>query len=124
MPLRVLIDESLPRSVGVALAAVGFDVEDARDVGLMGKVDADVFGHAQRERRVVLSRDVDFADTLAFPVGTHHGIVVARLANERPMSVLRSLFVRALTGLEASDTHGCLLIVDEHRVRIRRSPTS
>lgn len=122
MPLRLLIDESLPRAVGTALAAAGFDVEDARDVGLAGKVDADVFARAQQERRVLLSRDVDFADLLAFPVGSHHGIVVARLANEHPMSFLAGLMVRALTGLEASDTHGCLLIVEEHRVRVRRPP--
>lgn len=122
MTLRVLIDESLPRSVGAALSAAGLDVVDARDVGLSGAADPSVFAHAQQDTRVILSRDVDFADIMAYPIGTHHGIVVARLPNEVSMSALGSLLVRALDGLEAQDVRGCLLIVEEHRVRTRRPP--
>ena len=123
MALRVLVDESLPRSVGTALSAIGADVVDARDVGLGGTADPQVFAYAQQEARTLASRDVDFADIIAFPLGTHHGIVVARIPSKRPIAALADAFVRALNGLESSDVHGCLFIIDEHRVRVRRPAT-
>lgn len=121
MALRVLVDESLPRSIGTALWAIGVDVVDARDVGLSGADDPHVFAYAQQETRTLASRDVDFADIVAFPLGTHHGIVVARVPSKRPLAALAGAFVRALNGLEPPDLHGALFIIDEHRVRIRRA---
>ena len=122
MALRVLIDESLPRSVGAALALVGVDVVDARDVGLGGRPDPQVFAHAQQDTRALVSRDVDFADVVAYPLGTHHGIVVARIGTKRPVTTLCAAIVGALHGLEPTDVDGCLFIVDETRVRVRRPP--
>lgn len=122
MGLRILVDESLPRSVGTALATIGADVIDARDVGLSGADDPQVFAHAQQDARTLASRDVDFADTIAYPIGTHHGIVVARIPSKRPLAAVADAFVRALNGLEPSDVQGCLFIIDEHRVRARRPP--
>lgn len=122
MPLRVLVDESLPRSVRAVLAAGGFDAVDARDVGLGGTDDRQVFAEAQRTSRFLVSRDVDFADVVTFPLGGHHGIAVVRVPTRRPVAVLVDAVVRALTGLGNDDVRGCLLIINEHRVRIRRPP--
>lgn len=99
MTLRVLVDESLPRSVGAALSAIGV---------VSGADDLHFFAYAQQE--MLASRDVAFAD-----------IVVARVPSKRPLAALAGAFVRALSGLEPADLHGAVFIIDEHRVRIRRA---
>jgi hypothetical protein len=88
----------LPRLVGTALSARGIDVLDARDIGLYGADDPQVFAHAQNDVRTIVTRDVDFADIVAYPLGTHHGIVVARVPSKRSLAVLADAFARPLTG--------------------------
>jgi uncharacterized protein (DUF433 family) len=46
--------------------------------------------------------------------------VLAAIAYAAEVVAVADAFVRALSGLEPSDVHGCLFIVDEHRVRARR----
>jgi hypothetical protein len=75
---------------------------------LSGADDPQVFAHAQQDARTLATRDVDFADTIAYPIGNHHGIVVARIPSKRPLAAVGDAFVRALNGLEPNDVHGCL----------------
>jgi predicted nuclease of predicted toxin-antitoxin system len=118
-----LVDESLPRAVTRALLAEGHDVLDARDVGLRGATDDDVFARALHGARILISGDVDFANTLRFPPGSHAGIIVLRLPNSWSPSA-RAL--RAVT-IIAEALHylaeGALVIVDAARIRVLRSST-
>jgi predicted nuclease of predicted toxin-antitoxin system len=92
--MKACLGQLAPRSL-----SLGVDVVDARDVGLSGADDPEVFAHAQQEVRTLVSRDVDFADIIAYPPGKHHGIVVARIPSKRPLAAVADAFVRALTGL-------------------------
>ena len=113
-----LIDESLPRAVGRALVAAGHDVVDVRDIGLRGADDDAVMARAIAEHRIVVAGDVDFANTLRFPPGSHSGIFVLRLPME--WSPLERA-ARAVAALDESLSYavaGGLVIVDPARVRV------
>lgn len=83
-----LVDEDLPRSLARRLREEGLDAVDVRDVGLRGCPDAAVFAYAQKTRRVVVTGDHGFGNLLAYPVGSHAGILVATFPNETPVTVL------------------------------------
>jgi len=119
---RFLIDEDLPRSLAPALREAGFDAEDARDVGLRGCSDAEVFARAQAEDRVLLTADLGFANALAFPAGSHAGIAVARLPNEMPVADVTLTILSALRDFADEELAGAIVIVERHRTRIRRHP--
>lgn len=97
-----LIDEDMPRSTAPALLDAGYDVADVRDVGLSGRTDHDVFRYAQTANATIISRDLDFANILSFPLGTHHGILVVRLPNEVHPRQVNAEVLRALTELGES----------------------
>ena len=67
---------------------------------------------------MLVTFDLGFADVRAYPPGTHAGIVVLRLADQRP-----EVAVEVLRGLV--ETHdldalaGRLVVVTERMVRIR-----
>jgi predicted nuclease of predicted toxin-antitoxin system len=61
----------------------GHDVETVIDEGLGGEDDPPVLQAATDEGRILLTFDLDFADIRQYPPGTHAGIVVFRLKDQR-----------------------------------------
>jgi predicted nuclease of predicted toxin-antitoxin system len=118
---RFLVDESLPRAVTRALHAAGHEVVDARDVGLRGHPDAEIAVRAASETRIVVSADLDFGNALAFPPGTHPGVLVTRLpATWAPEQVA----ARVLTAVAevGPALEGAITIIEPLRVRIFGRP--
>lgn len=64
---RAVIDEDLPRIIDKVLAELGWEVFDARDVGLRGKSDQEVISFARKRRAVLFTGDWDFGNILEFP---------------------------------------------------------
>jgi len=119
--MRLLVDENMPRSTLPTLVASGHDAEDVRDVGLRGAADQPIFRYACDQDRMLVTRDLDFANLLQYPLGTHPGILVLRLPETlRPEAVLRTL-TAALSQLGGRDLRGDLVIVEWTRVRVRSS---
>jgi len=117
---RFLVDEDLPRSLARLLRTESLDAEDVRDVGLRGKTDSEVLQYAVSHDRVVITADLDFANLLAVPLGSHHGILVARLPNEVPVARLNAVILDAIKALSDDEVRGSLVIVEPGRIRLRR----
>ena len=73
---------------------------------------------ADSEDRIFLTFDLDFADIRRFPIGSHAGIVVFRLHDQR-WAVLEQPARRLIDSGLLSRLQGGLAIVDESRVRMR-----
>jgi hypothetical protein len=58
---------------------------------------------------------------VAFPVGTHAGILVVRVPDELPTQTVNHEVLRALQDLESEDLVGLLMIVEVGRTRVRRA---
>lgn len=114
-----LVDEDLPRSLSRELLAAGFSSQDVRDVGLRGKSDDEIFHYASTHRLTLLTGDLGFGNILRYPLGQHHGIVVARLPNEMSVAAVNETVVRALQDLSESDFIGNVVIIEVGRIRLR-----
>ncbi len=108
------------RSVAEPLKQLGHRVLDVRDYGLRGAADPDVFAFAKQQRAALLTGDLGFANLLAFPLGTHHGIIVARFPNELSTQRINEEILRGLMGIKDEEIQGSLIILEPGRIRIRR----
>lgn len=119
--LDVLLDQNVPRAVGDWLRALrpAWRVSHATEVGLHGRPDDEVFGWAQQHNAVVITFDEDFADLRMYPLGKHKGVVRLRVWPTTIEETQRAL-ERLFTAVEDHDLIGSLIIVDAHRIRIRR----
>jgi hypothetical protein len=72
---------------------------------------------------VLTTFDTDFADIRRYPPGTHAGIVVFRLRDQR-WRALQQPVPRLLAGNMLARLDRGLAIVEEARVRLRRSTSS
>ena len=117
---RFLVDEDMPRSTSVVLREAGHEVEDVRDAGLRGCTDEEVIAYARARGAVLITADKGFANILRFPLGTHAGILVLRMPNQLSVPELNRRLLQALMRMEGEDLRGLLIIVEPHRIRIRR----
>ena len=118
--IRYLVDEDLPRSLARTMREAGLEAEDVRDIGLRGRSDREVLSSAAERGSVLVSADLGFANLLEFPAGTHRGIVVVRFPNEISNAAVNRMIVDALRGMSEEELHGCLVIIEPSRVRLRR----
>ena len=117
--LKVLVDEDLPRSTAALLQSLGINARDVRDVGLKAASDAQVFEYAQKEERIIITRDIEFGSILKYHPPNHYGVIVARLPNtyvrDQILGVIRKFFVE----VEKKELvrHIVILEVDKYRIR-------
>jgi predicted nuclease of predicted toxin-antitoxin system len=102
------------------LRTEGFDAQDVRDVGLRGKMDTEVLQYAVAEDRTLVTSDLGFSNLLTIPLGSHSGILVARLPNELPVATLNAVILEVARTFAAEDLKGSLVIVEPSRIRLRR----
>jgi predicted nuclease of predicted toxin-antitoxin system len=111
-------DENLPLEAAALLRGQGIDVATVLEQKLGGHPDADIAAACQRERRALVTLDVDFANIEAYPPADYSGIVVLRLARQDKEHVL-SVLARLVPHLLKSDLEQRLWIVEETRIRER-----
>lgn len=119
--MKLKLDENLPLQIASRLRALGHDVHTMQDEGLSGCNDSDLWKAAQRERRSLLTQDLDFSDARRFVPGSHHGIVLIRLrspSRRRLIERVEEIFQYENVSVWA----GCFVVVTEHKVRVRRAP--
>jgi predicted nuclease of predicted toxin-antitoxin system len=118
--MRFLIDADLPRSTCSALRELGYRADDVRDLGLGAATDDAILQFATTNRYALISGDKGFTNSLRFPLGTHHGIIVARFSTHTPASAKVRLLIRWIPMLLEADVDGNLLIVEPKVIRVRR----
>ena len=97
-----------------------WEVRHVNDVGLRGATDATIFRWAQNDGSLVITFDEDFADARMYPAGSHAGVVRLRVwptTIENTEAALKRLF----DSVADEDLPGSLVIVDQKRIRVRRS---
>jgi len=121
--LNFKLDENMPADLATHLREAGHDVAGVVEEGLGGEDDPPVLTAATSEGRILLTFDLDFADVRHYPPGTHAGIVVFRLHDQR-WRTLQGPVNRLLAGGKLEDLDKGLAIVDETHVRYKRPKTT
>lgn len=110
----------MPRSSANILRQAGQDVSDVRDIGFNGTPDREIFEYAQSIDATIVTRDIGFASTLDYPLGTHAGIIVLRVPTQLSTNQLNSILLEAVEEFIQLDLIGSVVVVEPGRTRIRR----
>ncbi len=112
--MKLKLDENVPSDISLP-----GDVDTVEDEGLSGSHDEVIWEAAQREERLLVTQDLDFSDLRRFEPGTHHGIVLLRLANPSPSAL--SARILQIVQCEDFDTwSGCFDVATDTKIRVRR----
>jgi predicted nuclease of predicted toxin-antitoxin system len=121
--MRLIADLHIaPRTVEF-LKSLGHDVIRVSQVLPPTSSDREIIAYAARERRAILTQDLDFSAEIALSRQGYPSVILLRLLSSRIESVNRILS-DVLPTLEEDLQHGALISVEDHRVRRRRLPLS
>ena len=98
-----------------------YDVTHLREEGLQRATDAEIVKKATKERRTILTCDLDFGDLMATSAEICPSIIVFRLQNERPENVNKRLEQVLEESFDALEK-GAIISVEEARHRVRLLP--
>ena len=103
------------------LRANGHDSAHVADLGMKTAPDDEILALALRERRVVLTFDLDFGDILAASRGGAPSVIVFRLSCARPDKVNAQL-EGVLRDASVALDEGAIVVVEDQRHRVRKLP--
>jgi predicted nuclease of predicted toxin-antitoxin system len=113
------IDENLPIEIRELLRQAGFDALTVLDQNLGGRPDTSVAAVCLSEGRVLLTFDLDFADTTRYPPAGYAGIIVLRLTRQDKAHVVDVVTALVPHLVDEAALRGRLWIVEETRIRVR-----
>lgn len=117
--MKFKIDENLPVDVADLLKQAGHEADTVYDEGITGADDVTISKVCKKEKRIIITLDLGFADIRTYPPADFEGIIVLRLIKQDKNYVL-GIAERLITALESGELTGKLWIVDEKRIRVRQ----
>lgn len=118
--MHFLIDENLPRSIESVFEDLDFEVEHVRDIKqLRGYSDEVVFKYAVTYKRIIVTRDLNFANPIRFNLGDLPGIVVLRFPNDVSIAAICRETARLCRLFKNEDWHN-IVILEPGSARLRK----
>jgi len=116
--VKIKLDENMPHALSELLQGAGHDVTTVPEEALGGAGDPSVLRRATSEERLLMTFDTDFGDIRRYPLGSHAGIVVFRIHDQR-WAILQHPARRLIESGILERLHRGLAVVDEVRERLR-----
>ena len=119
--MRFLADMGVSMRVVDWLRSSGHDAIHLHDEGLQKLPNGEIFQRAIREKRIVLTFDLDFGEIVAGSGGESISVILFRLRNTRAdflVQRLKSVLERSTEAL----AQGAVVLVEDGRHRVRRMP--
>lgn len=119
--MRFLADMGISPKIVDYLEALGHQAVHLQQQGLHRPKDSDILEKARKEKCIILTHDLDFADLLAASGANLPSVVIFRLRNMRPEHVEQHL-LRIISQYHEAIDHGAIITVTEGRIRMRDLP--
>ena len=121
--MKFLVDNALSPVIAQGLADESYDAIHVRDLGMAAASDPDIFELAAQQDRIIISADTDFGALLALRGSAKPSFILFRRTDKRPSSQLHFLLSH-LSKLEQYLIVGCIVVVEDQRIRLRTLPIS
>jgi len=116
--MKFKLDENLGKHVKKMFIHAGFDILSVRDQNLCGTNDTALINICKKEKRCIITLDLDFANTLIFNPANYSGIVVLRLPSRATRIDISDTAKILIGGLkQRNDIEGKLWVVKGERIR-------
>ena len=119
--LKLLADENISEKTVASIRKAGYDIKSIRDIGLKGSNDEKIVDFATKEKRAILTFDLDFGEIYYFSSEAKIGVIVLRLKSQW-FEYASPIILKLLKSkkLETEEFKNALVIVTETRYRIRK----
>lgn len=123
--MNILIDENMPRSLAPQLIELGFNVQDARDIGLRGHPDTEVMAIAVQQDVIIITKDRGFTNIKSWDENFTAGVIFINLPDDTSSKVVNARIIELLTQRLPESLLGAVTSVELRRALsqiVRRRP--
>jgi predicted nuclease of predicted toxin-antitoxin system len=121
--MKFLIDNALSPLVADGLLKAGYDAVHVRDIGLHDASDLIIFRSAEESDRIIVSADTDFGTILALRDQSKPSVILFRRGSQHRPDQQVSLLLSNLPSINNELLDGSVVVIEQHRLRIRSLPT-
>lgn len=120
--IKFFIDESVLGKTKNLLEKLRFTTITLQSLNKLSAANGEVLSLAEKHEAVLITCDLDFANLILYPLGTHPGIIVLRFRSEILSDVekLHEVLKRLLKEVKPEELQKSLTIIDLNKYRIRR----
>ncbi len=118
--MKLFLDHCVSKRTVDHLRKLGHDILTSKDLGKEKAFDPDVLELATNTDRVMITEDRGFGDVRKYPPGQYQGVLVLRVRNPASRTALHRNLEAFLRSTDRDVIRGCLVLLDEARVRVRR----
>ncbi len=116
--MKFKLDENLPVEAADLLREAGHDARTVLDQKMGGQADQKIIQVCMREKRALITLDLDFADIKSYPPSSHHGVFVLRTRRQSRSKTLE-VIAKLIPLLPDEPIEKQLWIVEDEKVRVR-----
>jgi len=121
--VKFLIDNAISPIVSEELLKLGYDSIHVREIGLQHATDKEIFEHAFKENRTIISADTDFGFLLSGWAKNKPSVILFRKGADRdPLKQVELLKINLQDDILKSIENGSIIIIETNRVRMRSLP--
>jgi predicted nuclease of predicted toxin-antitoxin system len=120
--VRFLVDNALSPIVTGRLRQTRHHAADVRDYGLAAAGNGEIFQRAKSDGRILVCGDADFATLPALRAESRPSLILFRQARNRRPEQQASVLLSNLPAIEEPLQSGCVVVLKDARLRIRRLP--
>ena len=118
--MNFLVDENMPRSLAPQIAALGFSVQDVRDIGLRGHPDHEVMETAIACDAIIITRDRGFADPRSWSKNFTAGVIFVNLPDDTSAININAKILGLLANRLPASLLGALTTIEFRRALSRQ----
>lgn len=119
--LRFLLDANISHETAEFLNSLGYDAKTVAQFGLEKAEDIEIAEKAARDKRILVTLDLDFGEIFYFSIKEKIWVIVLKLRDQTVESVNKTLnWLFKAKILEKKKYQNTLVIVEEGKIRIRR----
>jgi len=118
--MKFLLDADIPRSSASVIRKLRHKVLDVRDINLGAAADEEIIKYAKENNLILITKDVEFANILRYPMGSHAGVIVLRLPFDFTSQQINLTLRDFIKSVKIEKLTNSTTIVEIGKYRIRR----
>ena len=118
--MKFFLDVNIPYSALKIFEELNLESSHARDVGLSRAGDKEIADYAKKKESILITKDLEFANTNMFPPGMHEGLIIIRLPTFFKAIQFVNVLRDFLSSVDINELKQAVAIVKIGKYRIRK----